>query len=129
MLGLEEAVELRVVHFELEVAKEPAHEQRVLDLLDRPRDPEERLVLLSEMLGQLRPVVLPDRREPGPVAGGDQLGRVRELHQRVAPVEENRFQHGRQASLAMPASGAGAVPVLRLKRPVDTSGKATTQLG
>ena len=38
--------------------------------------------------------LLPDRREPGAVAGRDQLGRVHELHQRVAPVEEDCLQHG-----------------------------------
>jgi hypothetical protein len=29
------------------------------------------------------------------VSGGDELRRVRELHQRVAPIEENRLQHPR----------------------------------
>src|SRR4029079_11192173 len=45
VLGLEEAPELRVVHLDLEVAQKPEHELRVLDLLDRPRRPEQRLVL------------------------------------------------------------------------------------
>jgi hypothetical protein len=28
------------------------------------------------------------------VTGADQVGRVRELHKRVAPVEENGLEHG-----------------------------------
>jgi hypothetical protein len=95
VLGLEEGVELLLVHLDLEVMEKPTHELRVLDLLDRPGRPEERLVLFAEVLRQLGLLVLPDRGEPRAVTGRDELGGVHELHQRVAPVEQNRLQHER----------------------------------
>jgi hypothetical protein len=93
VLGLEEAPELVVVDFDPEVAEQPPHELRVLDLLDHACRPEERLVLLAKVLGQLGPMVQSDRGKTGSVTCTDQLGRVRKLHQRVAPVEEHGPQH------------------------------------
>jgi hypothetical protein len=78
-------------------SKSPRSCRTVLDLLDRPRHPEERLVPLAEVFGQrldLGQPVPPDRGEAGAVAGAHQFRRVGELHQRVAPIEEDGFQHG-----------------------------------
>ena len=53
--------------------------------------------MLAEVLGErvvVRQIVAADGGEPGSVTGADQLGRLRELHQRVAPVEENGLEHG-----------------------------------
>src|SRR5437870_821010 len=73
-----------------------ADEPRILDRLPRPGDPEERLVALAETggdrIGPGQPVA-PERREPGAVPSLDELLVVAELHQRVAPVEENGPNH------------------------------------
>src|ERR671936_1701701 len=97
VLGLEVPRQLVVVDLDPEVAQQAADEAGVLDLLDRAGYPEERLVVLAEALREgvhLRQPVAPDGGEPGPVAGDDQLRRVRELDQRVAPIEEDRLEHG-----------------------------------
>ena len=101
VLGLEIAVELLVGGVDPEVAEQLAHEPRVLDLLECARLPEHRLVPLAEVRGDLRRLgqaVPPERCEPCAMAGLDELRLVRERHQRVAPVEENRAQHRGYAS-------------------------------
>jgi hypothetical protein len=98
VLGLQKAVELLVGDLHAEVPEQAADETGVLDLLDRARHPEHRLVVLAEVRGgpfDLGQVVPPERLEPRAVPRFDQRGVVRELHQRVAPVEENAPQHGR----------------------------------
>jgi hypothetical protein len=96
VLGLEEATELVLGWLEPELAEELAHEARILELLERPGHPEERLVPLPEVRGDRvrgREPVAPDRLEPGPLPRRDELGVVREPHQGVAPVEEDRPNH------------------------------------
>ena len=98
VLRLEETGQPVVVYREAEVAEQLRDQLRILDLLHRAGNPEERLVVLPEVRRQSLEVcrlAVPDRLEPGAVAGGDQLRVVRELHQRVAPVEEDRLKHGR----------------------------------
>src|SRR6266516_5043853 len=90
VLGFEEAVELLVSERDAEVAEELADDAGVLDLLDRPRNPEQRLVVLAEVLGDeldVGQVTVADRLEPRSMPGGDEVGVVRELDERVAPVE------------------------------------------
>ena len=92
MLGLEEASELLVRDLDREVTERLPDETRVFDLLDRARDPEERLEVLSEVGANLvrrRQVVASERVEPGSKGGVHQLLVVAKVHQGVAPVEEN----------------------------------------
>src|SRR6266516_623640 len=101
VLGLEEAPELLIRDLDPEVAEQLAHEPRILDLLERARHPEERLVLLAEVRrdrARFGEPVAPERLEPRPVPRLDERLVVAELHQRVSPVEENGSQHPGYAS-------------------------------
>ena len=97
MLGLEEARELVLRELDAEMGKGIPDHPRVLDFLDRPRHPEERLETLPEVSADLV-----GRREVVPLEGFQaraerlvhQLLVELEVHQRVAPVEEDRLQHG-----------------------------------
>ena len=92
MLGLEEASELLVGDLDREVTERLPDETRVLDLLERAGHPEERLEVLSEVGSNLvrrRQVVSLQSGKPRAEGGVHQLLVVAEVHQGVAPVEEN----------------------------------------
>ena len=77
--------------------KQLADETRVLDLLDRARRPEERLVVVANVRGdrvRVREPVPSQRSQPRSVTRLDQLRVVLEVHERVTPVEEHGPQHG-----------------------------------
>ena len=96
VLGFEEPPELLVGDVQSQVAEELADEARVLDLLERPGHPEERLVVLAEIrrhLVRVRHAVAPERLDAGAVTCLEKLRLVGELHERVAPVEEDRAKH------------------------------------
>ena len=70
-----------------------ADEARVLDLLERSGHPEQRFVLLAEVRADLvgaGEVVATESLEACPMRRVHELLVEPELHQRVAPVEENR---------------------------------------
>jgi hypothetical protein len=96
VLGLEEAAELLVGDLDSEMAEQLANEPRILDLVDGPGRPEERLVLLAEvgcdLLGPGRLLAV-DRLEPGLESRLDEVLVVRKVHEGVAPIEENGAQH------------------------------------
>src|SRR5262249_3745048 len=95
--GLEEARELLLRHLDVEVPEALTHEGRILDLLDRPGNPEERLVALTKVSCEgidIWQPVSPDSPQPGPMPGLDESRIVGEFHERVAQVEEDRFEHG-----------------------------------
>ena len=97
MLRLEKTPKLLVGKLDVEVTEELPHEPGVLDLLDCPRRPEELLVALAKVRDELLELWKPaaaDRLEPRPVARLDERFVVGKPHQRVAPIEENRLQHG-----------------------------------
>src|SRR5439155_4156550 len=80
-----------------EVLEQLSHEARVLDLLDGPGHPEQGLVVLAEVRGHaldVRKIAVPDRLEAGTVTCRDQIRVVGELHQGVAPVEEDGVERG-----------------------------------
>src|SRR5215216_1286552 len=98
MLGLEEAPELLRGDVDPEMAEQLADEAGVLDLLQCPGDPEERLVVLAEAARnrvRLRQAVAPQRLEPRTLSRLDELRVVPELHQRVSPVEEDCAEHAK----------------------------------
>src|SRR5438876_11737117 len=100
---------MHVDEHDTEVPEQVANEARVLDLLDRSRDPEDRLVVLAEALGDqpdVGEVAVTDRLEAGAMPRGDKVGVIGELHERVAPVEEDGFEQGaRVAAWAGSSSG------------------------
>ena len=115
VLGFQEAVELLIRDLEAEVAETFPHEARILDLLDRARHPEERCVAFPEVSGEgilVRQTVPPDGCEAGPMASVEQGFVVDELHERVAPIEEDRLQHG-----GVGYSGRGATTPVGLPGP------------
>ena len=97
VLGLEKAAQLLLVDGDPGVLEHFPDEARVVDLvegsLEESRDRGEpcfrveEAVILGQPLG-------PDRLEARTLACRDQLHVPRELHQRVAPVEENGLEHG-----------------------------------
>ena len=92
VLGLEKPRELVVRELSAEVGQRVADHARVLDLLDRAGYPEEWLEVLPEVGADLvggREVVPLERREPGAEGPVHQLLVELEVHQRVAPVEED----------------------------------------
>jgi Ca2+:H+ antiporter len=93
VLGFEVAVELVVADLDLEVAEELPDEPRVLDLLERAGQPEQRLVRLAESLSDLD-VVAADRLEACTMTRDEQVLVPRPLHQGVAPVEQHGLDHG-----------------------------------
>src|ERR671925_590714 len=96
MLSLEEAPELLVRDRDPEVLEQLPHEPRVLDLLEGPGNPEQRLVVLGEAARDrvgIGKAVPPQGSQTGVLTRLDELGVVPELHQRVAPVEEDCAQH------------------------------------
>ena len=101
MLGLEKAAELVVVHVDAELAEEAAHLARVLDLLDDPGLEEARDVNVAKAVGDTRDKLAPDRGEAGRVPCFEQIGLGRPLHERVAPVEQDRVEHRGYATGAL----------------------------
>ena len=97
MLGLQVAHQLLLRDLDPEMPEQLADETRVLDLLDRARRPEERLIVVANVRGdrvRVREPVPSQRSQPRSVTCLDQLRVVNEVHERVAPVEENSPQHG-----------------------------------
>jgi hypothetical protein len=96
MLGLEEPHELRVGDLDLEVRERLPDQAGVLDLLEGSGDPEERFEPLAEVLSDLvgREAVAAERREACAEGRVHELLVEPEVHQRVAPVEEDRLEHG-----------------------------------
>src|SRR5581483_10444033 len=89
VLGLEEALELAVGYVDPLVREQPADEARVLDLLERAGNPQERQIGVPEALRQCGNGVAADRAQSRVVAHGEELGLPLPPHERVAPVEEN----------------------------------------
>src|SRR4029453_4347485 len=78
------------------MSQQLADQARILDLVQRAGHPEERQVVLAEVLRQALDVevaVSPQRRDTRAVAGFHPLAVELELHQGVAPIEEDRAQH------------------------------------
>jgi hypothetical protein len=97
VLRLEIAHELVVGDLDAEMAQELTHEPGILDLLDRAGRPEEGFVVLAKMLGDhlcLGQFVPAERRQACAVPRFDQIRVVTEVHEGVAPVEEDRLEHG-----------------------------------
>jgi hypothetical protein len=92
MLGLEKAIQLVLGDLHVEVGEQPADESRVFDLLDRGGHPEERLVVLAEVLTESIDVweaVAIDRLQAGSVAGPQELVVPDDVDEGVTPVEED----------------------------------------
>src|SRR6185312_10542335 len=96
VLGLEEAGQFLVADLDSEVAEKLPHQAGVLELFDRARRPEEGLIALAKVSGDaldLRQLVPVERPEAGTVSGLDERLVVGELHQGIAPVEEDGRPH------------------------------------
>src|SRR5581483_7672561 len=96
VLRLEEAVEVALRDVDPEVAEAVAYEAGVLDLLQRTRHPQERLVAFAKVLGEgvgLGEPVAPDGDQARAVPRAEERLVVDELHERVAPVEQHRLEH------------------------------------
>ena len=92
----EKPAQLVVGRLDGEPAEHLADHARVLELVERVRTDQERQVGLAEpgrRAGRLGQVVAAHRVESGRPAGLEELVLVREVEERVAPVEEHGLEH------------------------------------
>src|SRR3712207_6458261 len=119
----EEEVEVVVRELRAVVGEGPAHDRGDVDLVV-VEEREELLLVLAEVAEQgvcLREAVRPKRLEAGAVPREGDLVAPFLLHERSAPVEENRPQHDGRVGARWCAGSSGARWRLRRSRSPSTT--------
>ena len=101
VLGLEETAELVVVDLDVELAEQPADLGWILDFLDEARLEEAGDIDVAEPVRDAGDRLAAERSEAGEVPGFEEVRFRRPLHERVAPVEEDRLEHRGYATRAL----------------------------
>jgi Ca2+:H+ antiporter len=105
MLGAKEPPETLVRYLDAEVTENLPDERRILDLLECPRLEDPRQIDLPKacrhghVVGQS---FIPERSQAGLPTGLEELLVIREMEERVAPVEEDGVQHESKGRVSRP---------------------------